>query len=234
MKNSLDDLQPYVMFGQNPFFGDLADLIHRNGGYLKKVVVNVPDPPRPGVKSFAQRVAEYDAWMERNGYDRKLEIQELDDYRMDESETCVMGFRGTSSRPLRQFLMTEHGVRFPTIVHPTAHVSPFAELAEGSVICAQANIASFVKLGAFCVLNRCASIGHDTIVGDDVDISPNAALGSAIRVSDAVRIGIHSTVIEYLQLGEGCYVAAGSAVIRDVPAHTLVAGVPAVEKKKLR
>ncbi len=233
MKKS-EDLQPYVMFGQNPFFGDLVDLIYFLGGYLKKVVVNVPDPHRPGVKSFAERVAEYEVWRSAHDYGQALEIQNLDDYQKDENEIALMGFRGVSSRPLRNFLKKEHGVRFPTLIHPQAYISPFAELAEGSVIFAFAQATSFIRMGEFGVLNRAASIGHDTIIGDDVDISPNATIGSGIKIGDAVRIGLHSTIIEYLTIGDGSYVAAGSAVIRDVPPYTLVAGVPAVEKKKLR
>ena len=122
---------------------------------------------------------------------------------------------------------------FPPLVHPTAYVSPMAEVGEGTVICSQANIASFSKIGAFGLLNRCASIGHDTVAGDDVDISPNSAVGSNVCIREGVRIGINATVIESLELGEFCYVAAGAAVIRDVPARALVAGVPAVVKRQL-
>jgi len=144
----------------------------------------------------------------------------------------VLGFRGRGSRPLRERVKAEFGIQFPPLIHPSAWISPMAEVGEGTVVFSLADMGSFTKIGAFGVLNRCASLGHDSIAGDDVDISPNATLGSNIRIGDGVRIGINSTVIEHLTLGEYCYVAGGAAVIRDVPPGMLVAGVPAVVKKR--
>lgn len=225
-------MKKFVMFGQNPLFGDYADLIHALGGRLSRVVVNVPDPPRENQKSFADRLAEYDAFLAANGEASPVQVVDLEDFVPDPQETAVLGFRGLSSRPLRERLKQEFGIVFPPLVHPTAFVSPMAQVGEGTIVCSLADIGSFAKIGAFGVLNRCASMGHDTIAGDDVDISPNATLGSNIRVGDGVRIGLNSTVIEHLTLGEYCYVGAGAAVIRDVPPGVLVVGVPAVVKKQ--
>jgi sugar O-acyltransferase (sialic acid O-acetyltransferase NeuD family) len=225
-------MRKFVMFGQNPMFGDYADLADALGGRLSRVVVNVPDPPRANIKSFADRVVEYNAWLAANGDAVPLEVVDIGAFKPDPEETAVLGFRGLSSRPLRERVKREFEITFPPLIHPTAFVSPLAQVGEGTVVCSLADIGAFAKIGAFGVLNRCASIGHDTIVGDDVDISPNAALGSNIRVGDGARVGINSTVIEGLTLGEYCYVGAGAAVIRDVPPGVLVAGVPAVVKKK--
>ena len=92
----------FVMFGQNPFFGDYADLVHALGGRLSRVVVNVPDPVRDGMKGFAERVEEYNAWSPG------LEVVELDDFEPDEEETALLGFRGVSSKPLRERLKSEY------------------------------------------------------------------------------------------------------------------------------
>lgn len=225
-------MKKFVMFGQNPLFGDYADLIHAMGGRLSRVVVNVPDPPRENQKSFADRLAEYNGWLAANGDPTPVQVVELEDFVPDPEETAVLGFRGLSSRPLRERLKQEFGIKFPPLIHPTAFISPMSEVGEGTIVGSLANMGSFARIGAFGVLNRCASMGHDTIAGDDVDISPNATLGSNIRVEDGVRVGINSTVIEHLTLGEYCYVAAGAAVIRDVPPGVIVAGVPAVVKKQ--
>ncbi len=60
----------------------------------------------------------------------------------------------------------------------------------------------------------------------------NNIFSGNIRIGDGARLGLNSTVIEHLTLGEYCYVAAGAAVIRDVAPGDLVAGVPAVVKKQ--
>jgi acetyltransferase-like isoleucine patch superfamily enzyme len=40
-------------------------------------------------------------------------------------------------------------------------------------------------------------------------------------------VGANATVLAGVQIGEGAFVAAGSVVTTSVPAHTMVAGVPA-------
>lgn len=54
-----------------------------------------------------------------------------------------------------------------------------------------------------------------------------------IIIGDGVWIGFGSTILHGVQIGNGAIIAAGSVVVRDVKAHTLVAGVPAKEKKRL-
>lgn len=48
-----------------------------------------------------------------------------------------------------------------------------------------------------------------------------------ITVEDDVWIGAGAIVTDGVQIGQGAVVAAGAVVTQDVPAHTVVAGVPA-------
>lgn len=48
-----------------------------------------------------------------------------------------------------------------------------------------------------------------------------------IVVEDDVWLGANTVVTDGVRIGRGAVVAAGAVVTRDVPAHTLVAGVPA-------
>jgi len=50
---------------------------------------------------------------------------------------------------------------------------------------------------------------------------------SPIHISDKVWIGMNSTILKGIKIGEGSVVAAGSMVTKDVPPWTLVAGNPA-------
>ena len=54
-----------------------------------------------------------------------------------------------------------------------------------------------------------------------------------IDVGDDVWFGGNVTVCPGVTIGEGCVVAAGSVVTRDMPAHSLVAGNPAKVKRSL-
>lgn len=81
-------------------------------------------------------------------------------------------------------------------------------------------------------------------IGNGVMIAPKASLitgGHPLRlaerreylafapisVQDDVWIGASATILQGVTIGAGAVVAAGAVVTRDVPARTLVAGVPA-------
>jgi len=48
-----------------------------------------------------------------------------------------------------------------------------------------------------------------------------------IRIGRRVWIGANVTVLAGVRIGDGAVVAAGAVVTRDVPAFTIVGGVPA-------
>lgn len=89
------------------------------------------------------------------------------------------------------------------------------------------------------------AIGHRCDIGPDVSFitgshllgpsSRRAGVGTArsIRIGNGCWIGASSRILGGVTIGDGAVVAAGSVVIRDVPANTLVAGVPAVIKREL-
>ena len=88
-------------------------------------------------------------------------------------------------------------------------------------------------------------IGNGCDIGPGVEIITGShLLGSAERragegtalpvvIGDGCWIGARSLILGGVTIGAGAIVAAGAVVTRDVPANTLVAGVPAVVKKNL-
>lgn len=55
-----------------------------------------------------------------------------------------------------------------------------------------------------------------------------------VRISKNVWIGINSIVLKGVTIGENSIIAAGSVVIKDIPANVIAAGNPACVKKKLQ
>jgi len=121
---------------------------------------------------------------------------------------------------------------FPTLVHPSSVILPGTDLGEGTVVSAGVIIASNTTVGRHVFLNRGARVGHHTTVADFVTIQPGANIAGLIEVGPAAYIGMGAIITERLRIGEGSTVAAGAVVTRDVPPHSLVAGVPAVIKKE--
>jgi len=122
--------------------------------------------------------------------------------------------------------------RFVHLVHPSAIVLPGTTLGPGCILSAGVLVAGHSRLGEHVFVNRGASIGHHTSVGDFVTVQPRANIAGAVAIGERAYIGMSAVVTERLRIGDGAVVAAGAVVLEDVPARCLVAGVPAVVKRR--
>lgn len=119
------------------------------------------------------------------------------------------------------------------LIHPSSVILPRTQVGPGTVISTGVLIGSNTTIGRCAFLNRGVRVGHHTRIGDFVTLQPGANLGGAIEIGDQTYIGLEATILERLKVGRGVTVAAGALVRHDVPDHTLVAGVPAVVKKRV-
>lgn len=78
-------------------------------------------------------------------------------------------------------------------------------------------------------------VGETAEVGDDVSMLHHVTLGGSGKASGdrhpkirkGVVIGAGAAILGNIEVGEHARVAAGSVVLKSVPAHATVAGVPA-------
>lgn len=72
-------------------------------------------------------------------------------------------------------------------------------------------------------------INPNAVIGDNVKLHHDTALGTAIaggrspRIGNNVTIGANSVVIEDIKVGDGVLIGAGSVVTKDVPQNSIVA-----------
>jgi acetyltransferase-like isoleucine patch superfamily enzyme len=93
-------------------------------------------------------------------------------------------------------------------------------------------VGSEVSIGAHVlVANRVVMNGYDGHPLDPLARSRNEPPGpegaGPIRLEDYCWIGNDVMILKNVTIGRGAVVAAGSIVTRDVPALTVVAGIPA-------
>eukprot|EP00898_Chlorokybus_atmophyticus_P000279 jgi/Chlat1/1251/Chrsp115S01662 len=78
-------------------------------------------------------------------------------------------------------------------------------------------------------------IGETAVVGDNVSILQGVTLGGTgkdrgdrhPKIKAGVLIGAGATILGNIVVGQGAMVAAGSLVLKPVPPHSIVAGIPA-------
>lgn len=77
------------------------------------------------------------------------------------------------------------------------------------------------------ISNEVQFITHDGGLRVIRDEYPDAYLYGAIAIGDGAFIGARAIILLGVTIGERAVVGAGAVVTRDVPARTVVAGVPA-------
>ncbi|HET7433919.1 MAG TPA: acetyltransferase [Thermoanaerobaculia bacterium] len=114
-----------------------------------------------------------------------------------------------------------------TAIHHTAYVAASAKIGAGAQIHAGAIIEVLATLGRQCIVNTRASVDHECRLDDGVEIGPGATLAGLIHVETGAWVAAGATVLPRMRIGADAIVGAGAVVTRDVPAKTVVAGVPA-------
>ena len=120
-----------------------------------------------------------------------------------------------------------NGGRLATVVHVAAIVSPSAVIGAGTMLMAGSVVAADARVGRFCIVNTAASVDHDDVLEDGVNVSPGAHLAGFVTCREDAFIGIGAAIIQGVTIGRGAIVGAGAAVIRDVPDGATVVGTPA-------
>jgi len=120
-------------------------------------------------------------------------------------------------------------------VEQGATIGPFARLRPGSVIGAGAHIGNFVetkntRIAAGAKANHLTYLG-DTSVGERANIGAGTItcnydgfFKELTRIGEGAFIGSNTVLVAPVSVGAGAYIAAGSAIVRDVPADALSVG----------
>jgi acetyltransferase-like isoleucine patch superfamily enzyme len=118
-------------------------------------------------------------------------------------------------------------------IHPTASLRCGRNIRLGKhshinqYCCVWASANSKIVLGDNLLMGPGAKIfssNHGSEIGMPMNVQP--AVEKDIIIGNDVWIGANSVIVAGVTIGDGAIIAAGSVVTRDVPAWTIVGGVP--------
>jgi bifunctional UDP-N-acetylglucosamine pyrophosphorylase / glucosamine-1-phosphate N-acetyltransferase len=162
-------------------------------------------------------------------------------------EGCVIrsGARISNSRLGDNVVVKDHSLIVDSEVASNCSVGPFAHLRMNATLEEKATVGNFVEVKK-SRLKRGTKAMHLSYLGDaTIGERTNIGAGTVtcnydgVRkhetvIEDDVKIGSDTMLVAPVRVGSGSMTAAGSVVTKDVPPDSLVAGVPAEVKKKLK
>ncbi len=106
------------------------------------------------------------------------------------------------------------------------------------------DLQGFIIIGNYCQLHSNVHLCQFSSLGNFVFIYPNVVLANDTHpptenvrgpeIGDYTQIGIQSSIIGNIQIGENCLIGAGSVITRDFDAFSLIIGSPATLKSDVR
>ncbi|TQI79810.1 transferase family hexapeptide repeat protein [Serratia fonticola] len=138
-----------------------------------------------------------------------------------------------------KFSHVRYGLRF---VHSSAMIGPKCDISKDIIMKEESYIGPNCLIGEGVIIERFAMIGPNvSIVGHDHNfdkvgipiIYSGRPSGTCITsIKQDAWIGAGSIILRGVTIGSGSIVAAGAVVVKDVPACTIVAGIPAKVVRK--
>lgn len=116
---------------------------------------------------------------------------------------------------------------FFNAIFPGNYVDKAATLGIGNVMAAGCKILPNARVGDNCFFCVTSSVDHDCLVGDSVYLAPGATLCGGVVIEEGVFVGANATILPEIRIGKYAIIGAGAVVAKDVPASSIVAGIPA-------
>lgn len=194
---------------------DISVLVYGAGGHAKVVLDCLID-------SETEVIAFFDDdpnLVSINGYDV---LGEYDPTVFPEHQLVI----GIGHNEDRRAVAAQIKHRFSLVKHPSAQLSKYAFVKEGTVLFHNSVVQSGSSVGKHCIVNTSATIDYECQIGDFVHIAPRVCLCSGVRVGNLTHIGAGAIVLPQVKIGQKCVIGAGAVITHDIPDSSVVVGVP--------
>ena len=106
----------------------------------------------------------------------------------DENTAVYPAFGDNALRMEWLEMLMDEGIAVPTLVHPSAYVSPAATVCAGSVVLPKAVVNTGVAIRSGCIINIGALIDHDSVIEAGCHLAPGAIVKAENRIAAGSKI----------------------------------------------
>jgi sugar O-acyltransferase (sialic acid O-acetyltransferase NeuD family) len=143
------------------------------------------------------------------------------------SYICAVGSPKLKKEFVNRILTKNTNANFVNLISRHSVYNPTNnKMGIGNIICGHSYVTTNVTLGNHIVINLNCTVGHDVVIEDYVNISPGVHLSGYSYIEENVDIGTGVVVLPKIRIGKNSIIGAGSVITKDVPANSLVVGIP--------
>lgn len=121
---------------------------------------------------------------------------------------------------------------YATLVHPSAIISDWVEIGDGSIITPGVIITCNIKIGKQAHLNLFTTIGHDCEIGDYFTTAPSANISGNCIFGDCVYFGTNSAVRQGVSICDNVTIGMGGVVVKNIIEPGVYIGNPLKKLEK--
>ena len=121
---------------------------------------------------------------------------------------------------------------FTTIIHPTAAISKWVEIGEGSIITAGVVLTCDITIGKHAHINLQTTIGHDCSMGDYFTTAPSANISGHCHFGDRVYIGTNASIRQSITICDDVTIGMGGVVTKNIAESGVYIGNPLKKLEK--
>ena len=159
-------MKKLMILGAGGYGKTIADVARQLGCYQKIAFLDDSKAGTPGVLGICEDFLQF----------------------ADESTEMYPAFGNNAVRMAWMERFEEAGVRVPTIVHPSAYVSPLATLYAGVAVLPMAVVNTGVTVKNGCIINIGALIDHDSVIEAGCHLAPGAIVKAENRIPAGIKI----------------------------------------------
>jgi UDP-3-O-[3-hydroxymyristoyl] glucosamine N-acyltransferase len=114
-------------------------------------------------------------------------------------------------------------LQWPPMIHPSAWISPTAELSEGVAVLAMASIGPNCVVMEGAILASGARLEHDSVMEPFSYLTTGASTGGGVRIGARTFVGTNAAIKHGLNVPPDCLIGAGVALNVELSGPSVVA-----------